>query len=65
MNVIVIINLIYKLNSFRSSPQREGKGVLKMCKKFTGEYPCRSVISIYLESNFTEITLWHGWSPVN
>ena len=25
-----------------------GKGVLKICNKFTGEHPCRSVISIKL-----------------
>ena len=31
----------------------------------TGEYPFQSVISIKLQSNFTEITLWHGCSPVN
>ena len=32
------------------------KGVLKICSKFTGEHPCRSII---------EITLPHGCSPVN
>ena len=42
-----------------------GKGVLKICSKFTGEYPCQSVISIKLQSNFIEITLRHGCSPVN
>ena len=42
-----------------------GKGVLKLCRKFTGEHPCRSAISIKLESNFIEITLCHGLSPVN
>ena len=42
-----------------------GKGVLKMCSKFTGEHPCRSVISIKLQSNFIEIALRHGCSPVN
>ena len=42
-----------------------GKGVLKICTKFTGEHPCRSAISIKLQSNFIEITLWHGRSPVN
>ena len=42
-----------------------GKGVLKICSKFTGEHPCRSAISIKLQSNFIEITLWHGYSPVN
>ena len=42
-----------------------GKGVLKICSKFTGEHPCRSVISIKLLCNFIEITLWHGSSPVN
>ena len=42
-----------------------GKGVLKICSKFTGEHPCRSVISIKLQSNFIEIALRHGCSPVN
>ena len=42
-----------------------GKDVLKMCSKFTGEYPCQSVISIKFLCNFTEITLQHGCSPVN
>ena len=32
------------------------KGVLKIRSKFTGEHPCRS--------NFIEITLRHGCSPV-
>ena len=39
------------------------KGVLKICSK--GEQPCRSVISIKLQSNFIEITLRYGCSPVN
>ena len=42
-----------------------GKAVLKICCKFTGEHPCRSVILIKLLCNFIEITLRHGWSPVN
>ena len=42
-----------------------GKGVLKICSKFTGERACRSVISIKLQSNFIEIALRHGCSPVN
>ena len=42
-----------------------GKGGLKICSKFTGEHPCRSVISIKLLCNFIEITLRHGCSPVN
>ena len=33
--------------------------------KFTREHPCRSVISIKLQSNIIEITLPHGCSPVN
>ena len=41
------------------------KAVLKISSKFTGEYPCRSVISIKFLCNFTEITLRHGCSPVN
>ena len=35
-----------------------GKGILKICSKFTGEHPCRSVIS-------SSKALWHRWSPVN
>ena len=42
-----------------------GKGVLKICSKFTGEHPCRSVISIKLLCQFIEIALRHGCSPVN
>ena len=42
-----------------------GKGVLKIFSKFTGENPCRKVISIKLLCNFTEIAIWHGCSPVN
>ena len=38
------------------------KGILKICCKFTGEYPCRSVISI---SNFIEIALRRWCSAVN
>ena len=38
------------------------KGVLKISNKFTGEHPCRIVISIKLQSSFIEITLWHGCS---
>ena len=40
------------------------KGVLKIYSKFTGEYPCRRVISIKMFCNFIEITLRHGYSPV-
>ena len=42
-----------------------GKGVLKIRSKFTGGHPCRSAISISLQSNFIEISLRHGYSPVN
>ena len=41
------------------------KGVLKISSKFTGEHPCRSAISIKLQSNFIEIVFRHGCSPVN
>ena len=60
------ITQIFKsiLRSSRSEMFLE-KGVLKICRKFTGEHPCRSVISIKLQSNFIEITLQHGCSPVN
>ena len=41
------------------------KGVMKIWSKFTGEHPCQSAISIKLFSNFIEIALRHGCSPVN
>ena len=41
------------------------KGVLKICRKFTGEHPCRSAISIKSLCSFIEITLRHGCSRVN
>ena len=42
-----------------------GKYVLKTCNKFRGEHPCQSLISNFnkVDSNFIEITLWHGCSP--
>ena len=42
-----------------------GKGVLKICSKFTGEHSYQSLVSIKLLCNFIEITLWHGCSPEN
>ena len=42
-----------------------GNGTLKICSKFTGKHPCRSVISINLLCNFIEIALRHECSPVN
>ena len=42
-----------------------GKGVLKICSKCLGQHQCQSAISIKLQSNFIEIALWHGCSPVN
>ena len=41
------------------------EGILKICSKFTGEYPCQSVISIKLLWNFIEIAPRHVCSPVN
>ena len=41
------------------------KGVLKKCNKFTGEDPCRSMISVKLLCSFIEITLRHECSLVN
>ena len=63
---------------FRSSHQEVflEKRSLKIYRKLTGKHPCRSVISIKLQSNFIriilrhgylfiEITLQHGCSPVD
>ena len=65
-SVSIVFNLIFRYNARSSRPEvLLGKDVLKICSKFTGEYPCRSVISIKLLCNFTEITLRHGCSPLN
>ena len=43
-----------------------GKGVIrKICSKFTRKHPCRSAISIMLQSKSIEITLRHGCFPAN
>ena len=42
-----------------------GKDVLRIFSKFTGEHPCRSTISIKLQSSFIENTLRHGCLSVN
>ena len=57
----------YKIASNRSSHPEVflGKGVLKICSKFTGEHPCQSAISMKLLCNFITITLRYGCSPVN
>ena len=39
--------------------------VFLISSKFTGEHPCRIVISIKLLCNFIKITLRHGCSPVH
>ena len=54
-------------NRYRSIPREQflRNVILSMCSKFTGEHPFRSVILIKLQSNFIEIALWHGCSPVN
>ena len=51
----------------RSSPPEVflRKGISIICCKFTREHPCRSAILIKLQSNFIEIALRHGCSPVN
>ena len=41
------------------------RGILKICSKFAGEHPCQSVTSTKLQSNFIEIALRCGCSPVN
>ena len=54
-------------NSYRSSPPEVflEKGCLKICSKFTGEHPCRIVISIELLCYFIQVALRHGCSHLN
>ena len=64
---IILWNFAVFVKSYRSSPPYVflGKKVLKICSKFTGGPPCRSVISIKLFCKFTETTLRHGYFPLN
>ena len=57
MELVIIAAIIIVI---RSSPP-----VLKLWSEFIGEYQCQSVISIKLQSNFIETTLWRECSPVN
>ena len=50
--------------TLQKQSSRGVQGVLKICSKFT-EHPYWSVISIKLQSNFIQITLWQWCSPVN
>ena len=65
-SLFIVIKPMSQLNS-RSSPPEVflGKGVLKICNKFTGEHRCRIVISIKFLCNFIEIPLRHRCSPVS
>ena len=65
----ITVQLYYQNEKFQNQnkPPRGvlNKSVLKICSKFTGGHPCQSVISIKLQSNFSEIRLRHGCSIVN
>ena len=58
------LTLLALLNNIRSSHPEVVlvKGFLKLCSKFTGEHPCRSVISIKLQGDLTKTlkNLIHG-----
>ena len=63
----VIFVFIHSQSLSRSSSQEVflGRRVLNIFSKFTGEHPCRSLISTKLPSNFIEIAFRHRCSPVN
>ena len=63
----MIENGIQLLFIYRRNPPEVflGKGALKICSKFIGEYTCLSAISTKLQSNFINVTLWQKCSPVN
>ena len=71
-NTVELVHSSVKLQAFRLATFRNShpevflrKGVSKICSKFTGQHPCRSVVSIKLQSNFIEITLLRGCSAPN
>ena len=62
-NLSILRNLLQHKNRSSHPGLFLRKRVLKICSKFTGKHPCRSVISIKLLSSFIEITLQHRCSP--
>ena len=64
---LLLLEFFLSRSKFRSSHPEVflGKGVLKICRKFTGEHQCQSVILIKLLCNFIEIALRRGYSLVN
>ena len=66
-NLVEYFGYSCKLYNTQKQPSRGAlrKSVLKICSKFTGEHPCRCLISIKLLCNFIEIALRHGCSPAN
>ena len=61
--MIEITNLRYSKWIHKQPKVFLKKILLKICSKFTAEHSYRSVVS--MQSNFTEIALRHGCSPVN
>ena len=66
-SMIKCVSKSYYIRTVRNSPPEVfiQTVVLKICSKFTRAHPYRSVISIKLQSNFIEIILRHGCSPVH
>ena len=62
MDFDIVELLLIKLFLSKNLQKQSSRGVLKICSKFTGEHPYRSMISIMLRSNFIEITLRHRCS---
>ena len=60
-----VIRVVNTTKEHKQPSRRVRKTVLKMCSKFAGEHPCRSVILIKLQINFIEITLRNGCSPAS
>ena len=55
-NIQKTLQLYFKCHVFRSShPEMLEKGVLKICRKFTGEHPCQSAISIKLQATLLKL----------
>ena len=66
--IVIIITKLRVLDlqaKHRELQKQPSRGVLKMCSKFKGEHPCRSVILIKLLWSFIKIALRHGYSPVS
>ena len=68
LSILLVVFNVSLYTTFTRSSRPElilTKGIQRICSKFAGEHPWRSVVSIMLLSNFIKIALRHWCFPVH